>query len=120
VKAKSRKTDDALREFSPESRKCYFEGEKPLKFFKTYTKLNCEWECKTNDILQDCDCVLYNMPRDIHTKVCDIIQTKNCDPNPSECNCYAPCNDLIYELTSENMPFLKKYISKYIRIKGLK
>jgi hypothetical protein len=38
-------TDDDLRSFDPDERKCYFEGERNLTYFKVYTKKNCESEC---------------------------------------------------------------------------
>jgi Amiloride-sensitive sodium channel len=105
LKIKSRKTDDALREFSPETRKCYFEGEKPLKFFKSYTKLNCEWDCKANAMVKDCGCVHYNMPRENSTKVCNIDEMSDCKPNKTECDCYAPCNDFTFDVMSETSQF---------------
>lgn len=40
-------TDNDLRSFDPDERKCYFEDERKLKYFKTYTKNNCEMECKS-------------------------------------------------------------------------
>lgn len=45
---KSFTTDEGLQRFPPFSRKCYFEGERKLKFFRTYSKALCEWECKAN------------------------------------------------------------------------
>ena len=38
-------TDSDLRSTSPEKRKCYFEGERNLTYYITYTKKNCEMEC---------------------------------------------------------------------------
>ena len=37
-----------MQNYSPEIRKCYFDGEKLLKFFKSYTKAHCDFECLTN------------------------------------------------------------------------
>jgi hypothetical protein len=37
--------DEDLRSLDPNERKCYFEGERKLTYFKTYTKGNCESEC---------------------------------------------------------------------------
>jgi hypothetical protein len=112
LKVKSRKTDDNLRRFSPESRKCYFEDEKPLKFFKTYTKLNCELECKARKILELCGCVSYDMPRDNLTKVCNFIEAK-CSKISIDCDCYTPCNDVIFELTSQKANFNDKTEKKF-------
>jgi acid-sensing ion channel, other len=38
-------SDDDLRSFDPDERKCYFEGERKLNYFKVYTQRNCESEC---------------------------------------------------------------------------
>lgn len=38
-------TDDDLRSFSPDHRKCFFDDERKLKYFKKYTQRNCEMEC---------------------------------------------------------------------------
>lgn len=37
--------EEDLRLISPERRKCYFEDERKLKYFRVYTKKNCEAEC---------------------------------------------------------------------------
>jgi amiloride-sensitive sodium channel len=37
--------EDDLRSFDPDERKCYFEDERSLKYFKIYTQKNCEMEC---------------------------------------------------------------------------
>jgi hypothetical protein len=37
--------EDELRSFDPDERKCYFEDERSLKYFKVYTQKNCEMEC---------------------------------------------------------------------------
>lgn len=46
----------------PEERKCYFEGERQLDFFKIYTKANCEVECLAKQTVEKCGCALYWMP----------------------------------------------------------
>lgn len=94
---KSFRTDDDFRKFSPEIRKCYFEGERKLKYFKTYTKAHCEWECKTNKTLEVCGCVKFSMPRGRNTSICDLISLSNCLPEISNCNCYSPCVEIKYE-----------------------
>ena len=39
------KTEDDLQKFDIETRKCYFDDERKLKYFKIYTQKNCELEC---------------------------------------------------------------------------
>jgi hypothetical protein len=101
---KSRRYDDALRNYSPQSRNCYFDGEKPLKFFKSYTMLNCRWECLTNFMLSTCGCVLHSMPRDNQTRICNATEIgckRTINWAVERCDCYALCNDLSFTVTSE-------------------
>lgn len=86
-----------------------------MRFFKIYTKSNCELECLTNYTLviihctknlQDirnigshifqskCGCVKFDMPRDNITKVCDINQSE----------CYINAQYHIWELETEEDP----------------
>ncbi|CAG9799851.1 unnamed protein product [Chironomus riparius] len=65
------KHDETLKQFPPEERGCYFEGEKKLKFFKSYTNNNCEHECMINYTLIKCDSVEYSMPRTKDIQMCD-------------------------------------------------
>lgn len=49
--------DKKLTSWPPEQRNCFMEHEKKLKYFKIYTKVNCEHECLSDAILQTCGCV---------------------------------------------------------------
>lgn len=49
--------DDALKSWKPEQRNCFVKKEKKLKFFKIYTRVNCEHECLSEAMLQACGCV---------------------------------------------------------------
>lgn len=53
--------DDALKLWKPEKRNCLMEHEKELKYFKIYTRINCEHECLSEAILQQCNCVPFYM-----------------------------------------------------------
>ncbi|CAO1310274.1 unnamed protein product, partial [Diamesa serratosioi] len=64
-------TAEGLKTYTPESRQCYFNSEKDLKFFKTYTQSNCELECLTDFTIRMCGCVKFSMPHDSNTLVCD-------------------------------------------------
>lgn len=106
ITVKSFRTDDALRAYSPEIRKCYFEDERKLVFFKIYSKAHCEFECYTNVTIKACDCVPFYLPRNKTTQICKFSQL-NCirelqniyetESRPS-CNCYPSCNDVKYEV----------------------
>lgn len=54
--------NDIQTSHTPEERRCYFESERQLKFFKRYSKINCEVECLTNKTIEVCGCSLYWMP----------------------------------------------------------
>ncbi|CAH1959276.1 unnamed protein product [Acanthoscelides obtectus] len=57
------KTSEGVKRFHPQTRDCYFQSERPLKYFKVYTQANCLLECKTNYTLDICGCVGFHMPR---------------------------------------------------------
>ncbi|CAO1363398.1 unnamed protein product [Diamesa hyperborea] len=64
-------TAEGLKSYTAESRQCYFNHEKQLTFFKTYTQSNCELECLTDFTFRMCGCVKFSMPHDNVTPVCD-------------------------------------------------
>ncbi|CAG9797628.1 unnamed protein product [Chironomus riparius] len=113
VTAKSYKTRENLRHLNPHKRQCYFPGEKPLKFFKTYTKAHCEYECMTNYTLNKCGCVKFSMPHTKVTPICDLEKvycyynaTQNWPDRNDEhfkipCECYPPCSNIEYSVQSE-------------------
>ncbi|KAG8035520.1 hypothetical protein G9C98_006966 [Cotesia typhae] len=43
-------------------RKCFFNTERKLKYYRTYTQRNCLLECEANFTQQICNCVQYYMP----------------------------------------------------------
>lgn len=59
-----------LTRYSTETRQCYFNSERSLKFFRFYTRRNCEHECFTNFTLAMCGCVKISMPRDENSMPC--------------------------------------------------
>lgn len=48
------KTDEDLRSLNPRDRECYFDGEKTLKYFKKYSKMNCVIECTADFAIKYC------------------------------------------------------------------
>jgi len=110
--ARSYRADEGLRRYEPKSRGCYFSGEKKLKFFNTYTKALCEFECMTNYTLKVCGCVKFSMPRNSTTPVC-IVEKAICyleamkrwpdyekfnDRFEATCGCLKTCNDIKYDV----------------------
>lgn len=121
--AKMFSTSKNWRNYSPDKRKCYFQGEKKLQFYRSYTKTNCDYECLANHSLTMCNCVKFSLPRCKDTRVCGMLDIpcyvgaaqkfpyidelgKN---NPFPCNCYPPCNYIKYGIKSINqLPLDKK------------
>ncbi|CAG9810956.1 unnamed protein product [Chironomus riparius] len=66
--------EDSLRVFPPETRGCYFDGEKHLRFFKSYTEANCEYECLINLTYKICGCVKFWMVRTDKMTVCKVLR----------------------------------------------
>ena len=111
--------EDTLRTFPPETRGCYFDGEKKLKFFKSYTKGNCEYECISNFTLKSCGCVKFSMPRSRKMKVCEVLsgceetvmlnfprsyyddpENKKNFPN-YPCGCLPSCTEIKYKMIKQ-------------------
>lgn len=102
--------DDDIRSVDITRRKCYFEDERPLRFFKHYSFKNCQTECWYNRSLNEHDCVPYFLIRDKTTRVCEIkdfgyvfeaehhsrLNAKN--EYEKICNCYPDCNQIEYKL----------------------
>lgn len=50
-------TSDGLRKYAPEVRGCFFNSERPLGFFKSYSQQKFELECLANCTKNTCGCV---------------------------------------------------------------
>lgn len=55
-------TSEGLRHYPPDERKCFYQSERSLRFFKMYTQSNCEEECLANFTKIKCGCVKFSMP----------------------------------------------------------
>jgi amiloride-sensitive sodium channel len=66
----------SIKGYKPNDRLCYFNSERKLKYFKIYSKANCDNECKADYVKRQCKCVKFSMPRDNSTIVCDNMQLK--------------------------------------------
>lgn len=107
----SHRTDEALRDFHPDVRKCFFNDEGNLKFFKTYSRTLCEWECKANLTLEICGCVKFSMPRDKETKICslkELVCVEKIDDMKHQCACYSSSNDVKYAYKLNRASYEKK------------
>lgn len=90
-------------------RSCYVEGEKNLKFFKIYTKTNCEHECLSDFMLDKCGCVEFFMVRNYTTRICSVME-KDCfdearnifeNSHVANCDCLQPCTYVKYSVVCE-------------------
>lgn len=104
-----------LYSFYNRRRKCYFQDEGHLRFFKSYTQVNCELECLTNHTLTKCGCVKFYMPRNSQTRVCGIAKLSCCNDAETEliqmkfkgslersgykkqCDCLPSCTTISYD-----------------------
>lgn len=111
INIESHRTSSELRRYTPDLRRCYFEDERKLYYFKAYTKALCDWECQANWTLKNCGCVKFSMPRNKSIPVCDengIECSRIYSPNYPKasmipCDCFPPCNDISYSTGSSTL-----------------
>uniref|UniRef100_A0A336M0A3 CSON006446 protein n=1 Tax=Culicoides sonorensis TaxID=179676 RepID=A0A336M0A3_CULSO len=104
-------TDDNLRSFEPAYRDCYFADERPLKYFREYSKANCEYECYVNVTEKQNNCLPDFMPRSSDSKICKISTTQTIIIEPfkldaehlSNCDCLNDCNSIDYKIRLSNI-----------------
>ncbi|XP_055304288.1 pickpocket protein 28-like, partial [Sitodiplosis mosellana] len=92
-----------LSKYQSKQRQCFFDSERLLRFFKSYTKANCLHECVANFTMRECGCVPFSMPRDKSTRICGASKincyekaVKKFRKNYGEqyhCNCLEACID---------------------------
>ncbi|XP_057341038.1 pickpocket protein 28 isoform X2 [Microplitis mediator] len=102
-------------------RKCFFNTERKLKYYRTYTQRNCLLECEANFTQKICDCVQYYMPKSANTPICGkkddqcandarrLMEKKLYDDEAAadklnvteipSCNCWPGCFEINYEFT---------------------
>jgi acid-sensing ion channel, other len=103
------RTDADLRSYEPEKRGCYFEGEKKLKYFKVYTKRNCEFECLAENLHSSpkLNCTPYYMVRTESMDHCDyrheynvgmqtFLISKGFSKTAKKCSCLDACDSIKY------------------------
>lgn len=127
--AKKYKSHLGLRKYPVGLKQCYFEGERKLQFFKTYTKSHCNIECVTNFTLRRCGCVKYSYPRTQATPVCDLNMTQCYVDAISDwpkfdemsnstiipCDCYPPCSEIWYSIKNSHFDEHNENTSNNIR-----
>ncbi|XP_053679170.1 pickpocket protein 28-like [Anopheles nili] len=108
-------TSPNVRWYNPKRRLCFYNHERHLKYFKVYTKYNCDIECLSNYTLEMCGCVPFSLPRTDGARICglgmasctdqalsvleemDLLYEQNQSHNFLEqCNCLPACNAIFY------------------------
>lgn len=93
-------TDETLKNYNVKLRRCYFENERKLKYFKRYTRTNCQIECASNYTLKECKCIHHSMPRMNNEKVCDY----------EKLECYEQARrDIMYDSMKKNLESSSHY-----------
>lgn len=112
--AKSYAYDKAFADYSPSMRNCYFQHEKKLQFFKTYTKPHCIIECLADFTLKSCGCIKFSTPRAPDVPVCGLNQTacirkatrswdeRENSNNKVLCKCLPSCSIIKYGIKMVN------------------
>lgn len=86
-------------------RMCYTQNERPLKFMRQYSQINCFAECRSEMIYQQCNCVPYFMPNSNVYPVCEMNNLQCVQHNwklihmmtvNETCDCLADCNFNLY------------------------
>ncbi|KAI8118089.1 Pickpocket protein 28 [Lucilia cuprina] len=126
---------DNLHGFGPEKRQCYFNDERYLRYFKSYSQSNCQTECLANYTINKCGCAKFWMPKPLDTPVCSLAQV-DCYSHAADemniiianqtkqklinsnvkimCDCMPSCNSLDYnfEISRAHYDFEKTVIAQ--------
>ncbi|KAH8325081.1 hypothetical protein KR074_008479, partial [Drosophila pseudoananassae] len=79
-------SSESLQEIPPDQRKCFFNHERELRFFRTYSQNNCQTECLANFTVSRCGCAKFWMPKPEDTPVCGL----------NDIECYTAAQDDLY------------------------
>ncbi|XP_061717305.1 pickpocket protein 28-like isoform X1 [Cydia pomonella] len=115
------RTDSSLKGLLPERRQCFFQDERKLEYFESYTDSNCKLDLLIREARKWCNCVHYNWPKkspsepicstkadflcinDVKAKVEEqLIYAYFADseeqrkPTGQSSSCHPACNDVIY------------------------
>ncbi|CAH1368714.1 unnamed protein product [Tenebrio molitor] len=99
-----REATPSLRDVDVEKRQCFFQDERPLRYFRSYTKRNCRLECQSNHTLNMCHCIPHYLPKSKIVPVCGKRDEKCAAEakedmelvygNGSSCNCLPSCYEM--------------------------
>ena len=102
------RTDEDLKSIDPKQRGCYFKDERQLKFFKVYTRRNCEFECLAGILSANSrlNCTPFYMVRNNDMEMCDYrhqmdvqyASEKANSLSKSSCDCFDECDSIKYNI----------------------
>jgi len=105
-------SDPDLKSVDPKKRKCLFDDEYALDFYKTYTQINCQFECEIKVASGIVDCIPWYMPQDGKSEVCDpwetldFIKAFKTNVTAEDCeHCLPDCTTYSYSSTKASAPF---------------
>lgn len=106
VKLKSERSNENIRVLHPDVRKCYFEDEGNLKYFKRYSRSYCQLECLSK--LSSCHPLEIPSIKKLNGGYCEAnsLYVRHFDDHKfgmKECKCLPKCNNIKYEII-ENEP----------------
>ncbi|KAI5701245.1 hypothetical protein M8J75_007644 [Diaphorina citri] len=104
-------TADSLRDWRPVDRGCFFENERQLQYFKSYSQAHCDMECRSNKTLETCggkntpvcgpgkrDC-LFTLSKRFSLFENGTAQDKKLKKtNLEECQCLPSCSEIRYDI----------------------
>lgn len=102
-------TDTLLTNYNSDRRKCFYDGERQLKFFRKYTQRNCQLDCVARHTVETCKCAKFTMPRLESTPVCGLKKLSCVDrveneyavriltKKANDCNCLPACQSISYD-----------------------
>uniref|UniRef100_A0A182WEP1 Pickpocket n=1 Tax=Anopheles minimus TaxID=112268 RepID=A0A182WEP1_9DIPT len=124
-----------VRRYNPQRRLCYYNHERYLRYFKVYSKFNCDIECLSNYTLKTCGCVPFPLPRTKDERICglgkasctdealsvleemDLLHELNKTDNFLEhCNCLPACNAIFYNTEISQAMFDWRKLAENIHV----
>uniref|UniRef100_A0A1B0GH45 Uncharacterized protein n=2 Tax=Lutzomyia longipalpis TaxID=7200 RepID=A0A1B0GH45_LUTLO len=135
VTPKVNEASDLIRRVSIQQRQCVFANEWNLSYFRTYTQKNCEMECESKTIAEQCGCIMYYMPKtEADIEICSLKDVE-CYENIKNaikgnasfsCSCLPACHEIEYERRFSSGPlgvgkflikerFLNKFAPEFVR-----
>ncbi|XP_064212989.1 pickpocket protein 28 isoform X2 [Tribolium castaneum] len=110
IQPEIREATRSLRSVDVGKRQCFFQDERPLRYFRSYTKRNCRLECQSNHTLRKCGCIPYYLPKNKKVLDCGKRDEKCASQakedmeliygNGSSCNCLASCYEMNFETSA--------------------